>query len=269
MSVPNVLILTPIRFDVASLALVVTANSVQQTLTMSVTPGRDYWVSGDNQADGAGAVNGVGDLLQMFEDMLETHAQISAATVSMDSDYSLTIQVTATGTTDLEWSHASTTLDPEPFGFTDTDADDAGAGTISSPSACQGVWNPEQPVSVDSRNRQPIVGGVALSLSGYPRVSRIATPLPERELVFELVNQRKVLDEFVDSDEPYGSFEWNWTNALALGRNFRLYENESDLSTAANYGVYRVSSLDQPLERGQQYNVLWTLTLMAVLLEAA
>lgn len=268
MTVPNALILTPIRFTASTVSLVVTANSVQETLNMSVTVGRDYWVSGDAQADGAGNVNGVGDLLAMFETMLETHSEISAASATLDSDYSLTVAVTATGTTDLEWSNGSTTLDPEPFGFTASDADDGATGTISSPNACQGIWNPEQPVNVDSRDRQPIVGGVARSVSGYPRVSRIATPLPERTLTFDLVDQSKVLDEYVDGTEPYGSFEWNWINSMSLGRNWRFYGDEADLNSAASYSVYRITSLDDPMSRAQQFNVLWTLTVSGALLEA-
>ena len=267
MTVPNALILTPIRFD-ADPVIRVTANSVTTDVTIDITPGRDYWISGDAQADAVGNVNGEGDLLAIIAAAIVAgHAQVSACSFSINANYTLGISITSGGQVDFEFTHANNTLDATILGYPG-DADVTDINGATSDDVPRGIWEPGYPISVDSRDRQPIVGGVAMTISGIPRVSRIATPLPMRSLTFDLLNQSKILDEYTDADEPYGSFEWNWTNAIGLGRNFRLYEDEADLTTGATYSVYRIADLADPLARAQQYNVFWSVTLTAALLEA-
>ena len=269
MTVPNALILTPLRFTSTSQVIRVTANSVTTDLTITVVVGRDYWLSGDGTADGVGNVNGEGDFLALVATALDTHAELSSSSVTIDSEYRVVITTTSTASVALEWSHVNTTLDPTFLGFVASDVTDASAPfQITSPNIPQGLWAPAMPLGVDGRDRQPITGGVARTVSGLPRVSRIATPLPERTLMMDLINQSKILDEYVASSDPYGSFEYNWINSISLGRNFRLYEDEADRTTGATFSVYQTRTLTDPLERAQQFNVLWSATLGVVLIEA-
>lgn len=253
--VPNVAILPALRFSESSYTVRVEANSVAEDLTFSVTPGRNYYMSGDQQVDAAGSndINGEGDLVRIFEEMLETHSEITAASVDIDFDVSANTAIT------ILWDHANTTLDKEIFGY-------SGDGTDGDQTP-QGLWLPGRAITEDSRDRQGLVGGVARTVSGATRFSRIATPKKTREVLLRNVFKTRILNEYADASSPYNTIEWAWVNSMAKGWHFRIYDDEADISSGANYGVYTLNSLEEPFDRDSNFRVWWQVRLSCTLWE--
>lgn len=265
MPLNNAMILWPIRFAATTYVLRATVASVSESLTFPssgvLTVGRNYWLSGDGQADADGGLGGVGDLITMLATTLTSHSAPATFTGTLGATFRTFLQA-STGSFTPEWNHAATTLDEAIFGFTNTTplADVSQAGTLLP----QGIWRPNRPVSFDSRERQPIVGGVARALSGLQRTSALALPLKERELGFSNLLQRYVLQEYEDTTEPFGSFEEAWINSMRSGIAWRYYPDETLHTTIAHYGLYRAASITDPMNRNEQYPIHWDVNIGGV-----
>ena len=260
MPLNSALILTPIRFAATSYVVRVTENGSTQDLTFGgLTIGRNYWMSGDGQADADGGVGGVGDLLTMFATMLTSHSGSSQTFTAALSSFRASWTAN-TSTFQILWSHANTTMEDALFGFTNSDS--SSASTVTSPNQPRGIWRPKKPIQDDSRERQPLVGGVGQAISGVQRVSLLALPKKERDLNFKFINQTQALQEYELAAEPYGSFEEAWVNSIANGYAFRYYPDETDLATNA-YQLYYTRSLVDPLKRNNEFRIWWDVALKA------
>jgi hypothetical protein len=85
-----------------------------------LTATRELWMSGDGQEDvvGAGSIGGVGDLLEMLKECIETYAgDAVTVTVTLLSSHIIYIHQTAGDALTIYWAHANTTLDPAAFGM--------------------------------------------------------------------------------------------------------------------------------------------------------
>lgn len=265
MALTNSLLLWPIRFDAATYILRVTSGANTDDLVFphvgSLTVGRNYWLSGDSQIDADGGVGGNGDLVAMLQGCLNTNTGglTYAVTVSDPSRNVLAVTKTAgVGNFSILWSHINTTLDESIFGF--TNAATASGTSAVAPNQTRGVWAPEKHVARDSRDRQPIVGGVVAAISGASRGSQIAVPKKEREVSWALLPPGKALTEYALATEPTGAFEYAWVNGLAMGRSCRLYLDASS-RTSVSYGLYRTRDLEDPLERSEQHITKWSVAL--------
>lgn len=257
MALPNALILWPIRFSAPSYNLVVNAIGGDETLPFpasgALDTSKDYYMADDGQAD---------DLVKMLRDCIDAHTGLSSTTATFSGDWKITV---GTGTASIKWSDGSTTLDGSIWGFESSTASGTSHTGENRP---QGVWRPERPVSVDSRNRRPIRGAVTESISGKIRVANFGAPLKTRDLLFQLLHRQHVLTEYAASDRPYSSFEHGWDNSIGLGRAFRLYEDETN-RTPSSFDLLRTRSVDDPLARSDRYSVLWDVALSsAVEIEA-
>jgi len=252
MAIAKDCILWPVRFAASSYGLKVTVNITANTLSLGVTAARNYWVSGDSQADAA-TDGGLGDLAQMLEDLLDTHSGAGGAgsfTVTVTDQGALSIQNNMAGPAQswsIAWDDAASTLDPTIFGFSDVFYASSG-GLISAPNQTKGIWYSGKMRSTDSRDRQPVLGAVAETISGLARVSRLGLPKKTRELGWQFIPQAKVLDEYAIATEPSGAFESAWIDAISKGYPFRLYENATT-RTASSYELYRTRQIDAPMQR--------------------
>ena len=258
MSVPNVVWFRPVRFSSAAYTISATINSVTETLNFpTLTVGRDYWVTGDAQADALETDSDIGkaDLARLLRTCLRTHTHGAAVEVTLStSTWKLTI--TAPTAIQIRWSNVNTTIDETIFGWT---TDSAAATSITSMQEVIGPIVFGRPVTVDSRDRQSIVGGISSSLSGKVRVSRLSLPKKERDFVVRFIEQANALREY---ETTLTSVERGWVDALSLGYPFRHYEQVSDIASTT-YSVYRLRDLEYPLERNEQFRVWWDATFRA------
>lgn len=251
MALPSAAFLYPVRFAATTYVLRVVANGTTTDLTFpasgTLDSETDYWMIGDGSAT---------DLLALLDACLESHAAINTATTTYDSsDYLSTVLSLTGGTAQILWAHANTTLDDAVFGYSGSSS--AGT-TLVGTLVPQGIVLLEQAPSDDSRNRTAVVGGSSVSISGLARTSTFTTPRDTRNLLFDLLPQSKALIEYADADEPTGTVEYMWLNAMSLGRQLRYCEDDSDLST---YETYRARPpLTDPLVRSDRYIVKWSAT---------
>lgn len=263
-------LLYPIRFTATTYNIRVEVNSVLETIpfpaTGSLTAGRNYYVSGDGQADSS-TNNGTGDLLLLLKTALDAHseavAQSATFTVSATAANLVTISISATDFR-ISWGDVLTTLDYEIFGFIAADAPSPADTDTTAPDNAKGIWRPAVVRGFDSRDRQPFTGSVAQTMSGKTRTSALVTNAhKERELVWRLVTREKALDEYVGADDPNGAFETAWRTAIALGYRFRFYEDISS-RTSSSYTLYRARDLSDPLGRNETYPYRWDVSLACV-----
>lgn len=252
----DALIAWGIRFAATSYNLVVVANSNSVTVRFpntgtDLSPTTDYYVTGDGQSD---------DVVSLLATAIQAqHGDISSVVGSVTSGFRVSFN--ADVSFDLQWANGSTTLVDDTFGFDGTTgAGDPHTGTLLP----HGIWRPQRPIAIDSRDRQPVVGGVAQSLNGDIRVSSFGSPYKERETSFIYLPQERVLTEYASATEPTGAFEYGWVNSIAKGRSFRLYGDETDLDQGSSaYTTYRIRDIRDPMFRSQRYQVLWDVKLMA------
>ncbi len=257
----SALIAWPITSTATSLNLRLLVNGGTQNASVSLTAGRYYWTVGDGQAD-ASTNDGVGDLLGILQAAIRaTTAAAAGVTVALTTDFRVRIRTNSLDTIDLQWSNAATTLPESWFGFTNTDT---GAGVSHTGTLLpQGLWRPRKPVSEpDTRDRQVLVAGVSRTMTGRIRVANFGTASRERSLSFRLLNRNVALDEYVQASEPYGSFEHAWINSIGVGRPFRLYEDETAL-TSSDYTLYSTISVEDPLDRDPSSRLRWAVDLQA------
>lgn len=238
----NALLMIPTRFDATSYIIRSTVNSVTEDLRFPPSPanltvGRNYWPSGDGQADADGGVGGVGDLFALLDATLESHGQPQTFTAVLTAAFRTQIDISAS-TFQLLFSHANTTFDESIFGFANFSLPLSPAATLTSGWQPKGIWRPNKPLDgEDSRDRSPFVGAHAAALSGLQRSSDlITTPKKEREIGFRQMTKDRVLEEFAIAAEPFGAFDTIFASGIKQGWAFRVYEDE----TVINSGSYRL-----------------------------
>ena len=261
MSAPNAVWMVPVRFDATSYVVRVTINGVTSDLTFpatgSLTVGRDYWMSGDAQTSTESTGTGRADLVAMLQATLRTHSQGASATASLSSStWLLTCASGGLATMRILWSHANTTLDATIFGYENA-ADSDLLASIVSPHAVLGPMLPGRAIAEDSKDYQPIVGGVSSALSGLTRTSRLTAGLRHREVVFRYLLESATLSpsEGADQDE-WSTVEYAWTYAISKGWPVRAYDQASDVA-GGSYRLYRTRSLDYPIDRDDAPAVWW------------
>lgn len=257
----NALILWPLRFTSATLGLRLKTGATTETVNLSVTVGRNYWVAGDSQADVDGGVGGVGDFLTRLQTALNTNTGGGTYAVTLTTGFRLHIAVTGVSSFELLMSHAATSTQLlEPMGFGSATYVSS-AGAIDSVYLPRGIWRPNKPFATDTRMREPTIGGIASALSGLSRVSSlIDNPRKERTISFVRVIQQRSLREYQYGDEPTGSFEYAWVYSIKLGRPLRLYPDEAT-RTSTSYTLHRIASLADPLMRApsSESNTRWNI----------
>lgn len=262
MSVEAPILYWPIVWSAAPV-LRVTTGATTEDLTLAATVGRYYWQVG-GAADTDGGVGGVGDAIVALQTALNTNTGGGTYTVTRSASGYVTIACSAPGPTPVNFrlllGHANTTLDPTLYGFTATSYPLGGASyTVTSPYVAKGIWQPGQPPTVDSRDRQPIVGGVATAISGLARTARLATPRKTRSVRWEHLLQSLALDEYAASADPYGTAETMWREGLSYGRPVRYYELPTSAPTT--HTLYRTRSVRDPITRDEAYRVRWSVAL--------
>jgi hypothetical protein len=244
---PRPMILTPWRPTATSYNLRFTVNGVTETKAFPaaglLTVGRNYWPSGDGQADSDGGVGGVGDLFALLKATLDSHSDPAVFTAVLDASFRAVLTASA-GTNSILWADAATTLDEALFGF--TNANTASAISATGTLLPRYIWRPNTDGYLRSQSdRTPIGGGIATALSGAQRVAKLTAGLREDDVRFTFVANRYALQDFEDASEPYGSFEEAWLNSISLGRQFRIYNDET-VRTSTSYRLYVCRSFKDP-----------------------
>lgn len=269
MPVANYMIATPIGWaeldragaGAASRVLRVTCNGVTSDLTFggAMVDGRNYWLTGDLQADADGGVGGVGDAVGLLRTCLRTHAQGASFNFTLSETNRLVI--TCSFAFSILWSHANTTLNALPFGFPQTDT--VSGTSAAAPNQTYGAMCFETFATEDSRWRAVGVGRGGLSIAGVGRSSDFGESARERRLLIDLLPPSKALQEYQLATEPRGSWEWHWRNRIRGGRELRLYEDAAAARTSSSYSlaILHPDETDDPLERDPQYPVEWKLDL--------
>ena len=263
MAIEHAIILYPVRFDSVSSVLRVTEDPLGSPTTEdlafpAVTLDRDYFNSGDSLA-----TVGAEDLLPLLETMLETHSGITAVTATLDSSFKIRLEFVPTNVVfRLEWSTApATTLDGTIFGFdalSSIDSVGSGSNEIVAPNQPFGIWRPSRPIATDSEKRQPVVGGVAETISGKSRVSRIDTPRKVRDIGWQRLAESNVREEHATI--PHETGERFWVDSLSRGREFRLYESDLNLATNA-FELYKTRAMGDPQARSADGRpIFWDFT---------
>jgi len=260
MSIGTPCFLYPVRFSASSYDLVINHGGMNETISITVETGRDYWFSGDSTADDS---NGNGDLVKLLEDALNSATMVGQSfTVELSSQNVIT--VTGAMIFSLLWDDAGTTLDGSIFG-SDGSPTAADLSTVF-PKVTSGIWSPGFPPWNDSRDQQPITGALSRSVSGLVRGSFFGLPNKERDLMFDMVNREKTLEEFRETTETHGTIEDLWIRAGCLGRRVRYYPDEADRDA---FSAYRFRDSEHPFERSSIDPFRWTTSLRLVLESAA
>lgn len=249
MSVPEAYFFWSRRFDSQPTVRLDVSGTGQETVTIPFDSTVDYYTMGTiAQAT----------LLAAFEAGLETHSSGAGFTVTSTTISDVpTIQISGTLNWRILWANINTTLDPQILGWTAVDMPSLVA-SANSPNMAGQVWRPRRPISNDSREQRPIIGGLTRSISGQLRVSNFGQPFKERTITFQRFLEQYALQEYAPATEPQNTFEEFWQDGAALGRPFRLWQAGEFFSAAPEY---RMSSLQQPMERDAQYPVLWNANL--------
>lgn len=250
MAPPSTLWLYPLRntdldrtTDGTTYVLRVTRNTTENLnfpASGSLTADRNYWFSGDAQADADGSVGGVGDLCEMLRATLATHTSGATWTVTLSAANVITIGCSAAFS--ILWANAATTLSALPFGFPQTDT--ASGASVAATNQTDGSWAPGVAFRTDSRDQQPVTTRIARSLSGRIRASRVSLPRKTRAVSYHLLAQEYILDEYAGT---LRSFERMQTNGLSYGRPIRLYTDATS-RTSTSYSLYVIDQdVDRPL----------------------
>ena len=236
-----------LRFDAQPVLRVDVNGAGAEDVTLATSTDTDYFMSGDGQAD---------DLLEVLETAIESHSVGPTCAGTLTAAFKAQTAVTGLGVNhQLLWSHANTTADPLMFGYTAVDT--SAAATLASSNEPQGLWRPGRKLShPDERDRQVTLGGVSRSMSGAVRVSNFGSTKKERDLTVRRFLRKYAKDTYADATAPYNTFESAWFRSMSLGRAFRVYEDETDLSTSA-YTTYRVRSLVDPLSIDPDTRIRW------------
>lgn len=246
-----------IRFSAASYVIRVTFNGTTDDIRFPVTgtdldPTVDYFFMEDGSAI---------DLCELLADAITSHGggEIDSTSVVIDPvslELELTVTPLAGDGIQILWSHANTTLDATIFGWTNDADSDLEDTTILSPNLPMGLIYLDRPVSVDSRSRQPLVGGISRSISGLTRASTFGTPRKERSLTANLLPETFALDEYAPSNTPYATFESMHVRAAGLGRTIHFIP---DATLPLDYiEMHLAPPLVDNLRRDDTYRLRWS-----------
>lgn len=226
--------------------LVVTAGGSTETLVLSVTAGRTYWVSGDGQADDSA---GDADLLALLEAVLDTHSQLSGSALTLIAG-----RVVGSSSVTVEWSSSSTTFPGWVLGFGAADA------ALDAAGPCPLVWLPGDFICDDSRDRRRHLEGHRESMSGLVYGSSWGEQAALREIGWRLIHQERILAEYA------GPAAFNpWEEFRARAKRVRVYEDETDLTggTGTGYRTYSIAGKPKA-DRNGSYGWLWDVSLRLV-----
>lgn len=247
------LVLVPVRFAATSYAIRVTLNSVTQTLTTpTLTVGRNYWMAGDSVAD-ASTDGGVGDAIRLLEDTLDTHTQVGSGwSVSLSATNVVTIFHASTF--QIQWGHASTTLDEALYGFTAANWPSSPGTTTTAPYRTKHAWAPGIAPSEDTREVQEHVASMTRALSGVQRTAHLASPKKRRALAWPLIQQALVREEYASSAGH--TFETIYDERIAVGHRLRYYADATDRAT---WGLYKLAEHTDPMQRSSEVPTRWNI----------
>jgi hypothetical protein len=236
-----------------------------------LTANRELWMSGDGQEDGVGAgdIGGVGDLLELLKECIETYAGDTVeVTVTLTSAHLIYIHQTAGDALKIYWSHANTTLDPAVWGMVSETKTVDGFDRIVGDKIPEGIWKPSKALAEDSRSRKRYYGGAAVAPSGAYRASVLSSTLLERQIAFRYLSQELALDEYAAAGAPTNTWQSLWDRALVQGSPVRLYLDESAM-TSSDYSLWRLDpeQYADPLVRDPNTRIRWAVT--CSLVEAA
>ena len=258
-AIPTPCFLWPVRFTAATFDFVIYHAGTSETLRFpaataspaTLTENRDYWLSGDASIDDAG---GNVDLAIVLQKALNANVNGVTYTVSIDAENLITIA--ASHDFSIDWTNAATDLDATIFGAS------AVAATVPPVASSEtfgrratGIWSPGYPPWTDSRDQQPIAGGIARSASGLVRASYFGAMARERELSFDMLDKSKTLQEYGDALDTEGTLEDLWLSAGALGRRLRYYADASDRTS---FTTYRIRDPGHPFRRSGVERLHWS-----------
>lgn len=243
-------LLLPIRFLAANPTIRVTLSTTS-TLTLSVNPAEDYWISGDNNSSLSH-----GDLAGFLQRCLRTHPNANAYgfVVSLTADNFLVITNTTASDFTILWGDALTTVDPTIFGFTAISYTSSMA-ELDSPNQTKGYFSSGLPFKHDSLDEPTLVGSVVFSHSGSSRGNLIST-IYERELQFHMLNRSVVKQAFSPASQPYGSWEYSWASGgMGQGCDIRVYSDRS-LRNPVSFARYKINAMTRPWQRDDTVSIL-------------
>lgn len=233
-------------------AIRVTMAGGTETLTLNTIATQDYYTT---------KLSGSNSLLLLLELALESHTDAPSITMSISTNGSepkRTVRIVTSAASTLLWADPATTLDARLFGFA---VANTGNAFLHQGTEMPGlIWSPKRPISFDSRERQPTLGGVARALSGKIYVTNYGQSFKERTVTFQRFANTYALNEAAPSGESYNTFERAWDESIALGYPFEL----ADEDDYENGTEYRVASIRQPMSRDSTYPILWNATLPVV-----
>lgn len=217
---------------------------------------RNYWVSGDDQADGS-SYGGVGDLVRLLEAALNTNSNGITFTVTRNSDGTLNVTTDA-GTAMILWAHANTTLAAEPFGFVGSypaiSSDD-----FDSPNVAGGQFLPGKSFRTDHPAELAHVA-IGETASGEWRGAEYADALTIRDVSFGLLARERGPVAYAELTQPANTFGHLWRR-LRRGRPCRVYDDASAM-TSSDYTLYRLraDSQSDPLQRDGRNRLRYEVT---------
>ena len=236
-----------VRLQSATYSIKVDFNSSgsPETLTFpstgSLDPTTDYFMCGDGAAD---------DLITMLAATLNTHTSLSTATVALNASHKIVVYPDAgLSTVEILWADAGTSLSGHVFGWP---ASTGSSTPITATNQPYGIWLPGRPPSVDTRDRQPIVGGINESVSGKVRVTRIALPNKRRDLGWAYIEQARALAEYTGTAGSQAALEFAAVESIQRGHSLRYYDDATAMDTEV-YNTYLPRDLEDPLQRSEEF----------------
>lgn len=196
-------------------------------LTLSVTPGRPLWVTGDGLADTAA---GDGDLLALLAPLVGT-LRLTDGRVSGD------------GSVVVEWSHSATTLPAWVLGFAEVDA------ALDAAGPCPLIWRPGAALSDDTGDRPRLLSGRREAMSGRVATCSFGQSAARREVGWRLLRSAVV-----------PAFEALDLRALSVGWPVRLYADARALSLGAGFATYALREAPS-VERSSRSPTRWDISL--------
>lgn len=253
MSVPEGMIAWAVRFGATSYVLNVDGDAAGASDETFNEDGSNLDTTANYYMIGAGAGK---DILRLLKNCIEGHSSGILVDAYLNDSGFVQIDLVSGTSFAINWEAATTTLDPTLFGF---GYSDTGAVTsVTASSLPKGIWRPTFPISVDDKERDQIVGGVSMSISGKVRVSNFGTAEKDRRLMWEMLPKEAVIQDYAVI--PQASFQYAWLNSIALGYPFRYYPNDTVQSSVARK-TYRIASLEDPMVRSAALHTLWDVDL--------